>query len=69
MPTTPAPYAPAAFAPPPQVSLDGRRNLIGLSRDARALEMEAMGAECNRRQGTLQALLMARRAAVKPSRE
>jgi len=35
--------APAAFAAPPQLSPDGRRNLIGLARDELALEMEVMG--------------------------
>jgi len=25
--------APAAFAPPPQETIDGRRNLVGLTRD------------------------------------
>ena len=42
MPITPL-HAPAAFAAPPQVSVDGRRNLVGLSRQQLALEMEAMG--------------------------
>ena len=41
----PAPvlYAPAAFAPPPQLAPDGRLNLIGLSRERLAHEMTAMG--------------------------
>ena len=36
-------YAPAAFAAPPQLSADGRRNLIGLSREQLAHEMAEMG--------------------------
>ncbi len=36
-------YAPAAFAPPPQLSADGRLNLVGLSRQQLAHEMTAMG--------------------------
>ena len=35
--------APAAFAAPPQLSPDGRRNLVGLSREQLAHEMEIMG--------------------------
>ena len=40
---TPILYAPAAFAAPPQLSPDGRRNLIGLSREQLAHEMAVMG--------------------------
>ncbi len=40
---TSVPYAPAAFAPPPQLSPDGRLNLVGLSRQQLAHEMMAMG--------------------------
>ena len=39
----PAIYAPAAFAPPPQTAADGRQNLVGLSREALAAEMAALG--------------------------
>ncbi len=39
----PAPYAPAAFAPPPQLSADGRRNLVGLSRGQLAEVMAGLG--------------------------
>ena len=40
---TPAIYAPPAFAPPPQVTADGRLNLVGLDRDRLAAEMTELG--------------------------
>ena len=42
-PPTAVPYAPPAFAAPPQLAADGRRNLIGLSRERLAQEMEVLG--------------------------
>ena len=39
----PALYAPPAFAPPPQVTADGRANLVGLSREALGCEIAALG--------------------------
>ena len=39
----PAIHAPAAFAAPPQLSADGRRNLVGLSRGQLAKEMAGLG--------------------------
>jgi len=42
-PPTAVPYAPTAFAAPPQLAPDGRRNLVGLSRERLAHEMEVLG--------------------------
>ena len=42
-PPTAVPRSPAAFAAPPQLAPDGRRNLVGLSRERLAQEMEALG--------------------------